>query len=312
MSRRDPELRPPARAFARFAWGLLAYTVLVAVWGAFVRATGSGAGCGSHWPLCNGEILPREPAVETVIELFHRVTSGLIGIAAVGLAFWAIRRFGMRHRVTRAALVALVLTVVEGLIGAGLVRFELVEDDASVARGLVMAGHLVNTFFLLAAQALTAAWASGVGPPRWRGSPPERWTDRWLLAGALAALCLLGASGAVTALGDTLFPVATMTDQALAELPAAGRLLVRLRAIHPFLALGVGFYLIAAALSWRGLRDRRTAGLATALVGVFLVELAAGMLNVALAAPVWMQLVHLALAYVVWLLLVGLAAVVLE
>ncbi len=48
--------------FSRYAWGVLLWNVLVALWGAYVRATGSGAGCGSHWPTCNGEILPRAPA----------------------------------------------------------------------------------------------------------------------------------------------------------------------------------------------------------------------------------------------------------
>ena len=44
------------RRFAKYAWGVLAYNLVVILWGAFVRATGSGAGCGSHWPLCNGEV----------------------------------------------------------------------------------------------------------------------------------------------------------------------------------------------------------------------------------------------------------------
>jgi heme A synthase len=299
--------------FARFAWTVLGYTVLVAVWGAFVRATGSGAGCGNHWPLCNGEVLPRAPAVETLIELSHRLTSGLLGPLAVALAVWAWRRFGGRHRIARAALAGLVLTVAEALVGAGLVRFDLVADDASVARGLVMAAHLLNTFLLLAALALAAAWASGwaAGPagPR-RPEPGARGgAARWLLAGGLAAVAVLGASGAVTALGDTLFPVAEMTDEAVAELPAAARLLIRLRVLHPFLAVGAAAYLIVMAVAVRTLAPApRVDRLAWTLGALFTVELAAGLLNVALAAPVWLQLVHLTLAYLVWLTLVLLAA----
>jgi len=300
------------RRFARFAWTVLAYTVLVAVWGAFVRATGSGAGCGNHWPLCNGEVIPRAPAVETLIELSHRLTSGLLGPLVVVLAIWAWRRFGARHRIALAALAGLVLTVVEALIGAGLVRFELVADDASVARGLVMAAHLLNTFLLLAAFALAAAWASGWAAPRWRGSGRRGSAAGWLLAGGLAAVAVLGASGAVTALGDTLFPVAEMTDEAIDELPAAARLLVRLRVLHPFLAVGAAAYLIVMAAGVRALRPGVRVGRLTWTLGaLFTIELAAGLLNVALAAPVWLQLVHLALAYLVWLTLVLLAAVAL-
>ncbi len=294
-----------ARRFAAYAWFVLGYTVLAAVWGAFVRATGSGAGCGNHWPLCNGEVVPRAPAVATLIEFTHRATSGLIGLLVLALALWSIRRFGRFHRVPRAAFAALVLTVVEALIGASLVRFDLVAGNASVLRGLVMAAHLVNTFLLLASLALTAAWASGVEAPRVRGQG----LASWLLAIGLAAMCALGASGAVTALGDTLFPVASLTAEAVRGLSPAARLLVRLRVLHPFLAVGVGAYLAAmgTAVLWLrpGPRVRRlTAGLAV----VFVLQLGAGLLNIGLAAPVWLQLVHLGLAYLVWLVVVLLAA----
>lgn len=293
------------RSFARYAWWVLGYTVLVAVWGAFVRATGSGAGCGNHWPLCNGEVVPRAPAVETLIELSHRVTSGLLGPLVLLLAVWAWRRFGARHRVTRAALAVLVLTVVEALIGAGLVRFELVAENASAARGFVMAAHLLNTFLLLACLALTAAWGGGWEAPRLRGQGGAS----WLLLGGLMALSVLGASGAVTALGDTLYPVASLTEEAIRDLPAASRLLVRLRILHPFLAAGVAAYLLIMAVFVRSLRAGDRVDRLTWVLGVlFAVELAAGLLNVALAAPVWLQLVHLGVAYMVWLTLVLLAA----
>lgn len=294
--------------FARFAWWTLGYTVLVAVWGAFVRATGSGAGCGNHWPLCNGEVVPRAPAVETVIELSHRLSSGLLGVLVVVLAVWAWRRFGFRHRVARAAAAVLVLTVVEALIGAGLVRFELVAGNASAARGFVMAAHLLNTFVLLASLVLTAAWGSGWEAPRLRGQG----TAGWLLLGGLLALSVLGASGAVTALGDTLYPVASLTEEAIRGLPAASRVLVRLRVLHPVLAAGVAAYLLVMAVFVRSLRpprvNPRVDRLTWTLGALFATELAAGLLNVALAAPVWLQLVHLGLAYLVWLTLVLLAA----
>jgi len=144
------------RRFRRFAWGVLAYNLLVVAWGAYVRATGSGAGCGSHWPLCNGEVIPRAERIETLIEFSHRLTSALDGLLVLALAVWAFRLFPRRHPVRPAAAWSLVFLVAEALIGAGLVRFELVADDASLARALVMAAHLVNTFLLLAALTLTA------------------------------------------------------------------------------------------------------------------------------------------------------------
>lgn len=302
-----------ARAYSRFAWASLVYTALVAVWGAYVRATGSGAGCGNHWPLCNGEVVPRAPALETVIEFSHRLSSGLLAVVVTVLMVWALRRFGLRHRVGAAAVAAFLLTVVEALVGAALVRYDLVVDNVSVARGVVMAFHLVNTLLLLGALTLTAAWASGrgvsFGRPRLRGQGATAWV---LLAGVVA-LCVLGASGGVTALGDTLYPVARVTDRSIADLEPAAQLLVRLRILHPFLAIAVGIYLVTAAAIVRMLRPRpMVVRLALSLAVLFTVELAVGMLNVALAAPVWLQLVHLATAYSVWVNLVLLAAAALS
>lgn len=294
-----------SRAFPRFAWFVLAYTAAAAVWGAFVRATGSGAGCGNHWPLCNGEVLPRAPAVETLIELSHRVSSGLVGPLAIVLVVWAFRRFGRRHPASVAATAALVLTVVEGLIGAALVRFELVGQNASVARGFVMGGHLVNTFLLLGAMALAAAWGAGWALPRRR----RPGFAGWLLGGGLLAVTAVGASGAVTALGDTLFPVATLTEESIRQLELPAKVLVRLRVLHPFLAVGAAAYLLVMAVYVRErVATPRVGHLTLGLGIVFGVQLAAGLVNVALSAPVWLQLVHLALAYGVWLLLVLLCA----
>ena len=60
------------RLLTRFAWFTVFYNVLVILWGALVRASGSGAGCGNHWPLCNGQVIPVSPGWHTVIEFTHR------------------------------------------------------------------------------------------------------------------------------------------------------------------------------------------------------------------------------------------------
>ena len=88
---------------ARFAWGVLAINIVVILWGAFVRASGSGAGCGSHWPLCNGEVVPVAVQVQTVIEFTHRVTSGTAFLLVIGLLVWARRAFPVGHQVRAAA-----------------------------------------------------------------------------------------------------------------------------------------------------------------------------------------------------------------
>src|SRR5829696_8162535 len=112
--------------FAIYAWAVLAYNLLVILWGAYVRATGSGAGCGSHWPLCNGEVVPRAAAAQTLIEFTHRATSGLALLAVVALVAWVFQAFPRRHPARKGAASSLVLILTEAAVGAGLVLFELV------------------------------------------------------------------------------------------------------------------------------------------------------------------------------------------
>src|ERR1700681_3527326 len=88
---------PAHRRFRKFAWGVLAYNVAVILWGALVRATGSGAGCGGHWPLCNGDVLPEISQSATVIEFTHRVMSGAALIAVLALFRWAWKTLPPRH-----------------------------------------------------------------------------------------------------------------------------------------------------------------------------------------------------------------------
>ncbi|HET8547051.1 MAG TPA: COX15/CtaA family protein, partial [Bryobacteraceae bacterium] len=142
-------------AFQRYAWAVVACNVLVVLWGAYVRATGSGAGCGSHWPLCNGAVLPREPAAATIIEFTHRTTSGIALLSVAALVVWAFRVYPATHRVRRAALFALVFIVIEALLGAGLVLFRLVAENSSPARAAYLSAHLANTLVLLGLLAAT-------------------------------------------------------------------------------------------------------------------------------------------------------------
>ncbi|NOT09425.1 MAG: hypothetical protein HOP28_14615 [Gemmatimonadales bacterium] len=172
--------------FPVFAWGVLGVNLFVILWGALVRATGSGAGCGRHWPLCNGQVLPQSPATNTLIEFTHRATSGVALLLVIALWWWSRRAFPAGHRARRAALWSLGLIVVEALIGAGLVLFELVENDDSLFRVAYLSGHLLNTFVLLGALALTAWWARDTAP--WR--EPARGAAPWLLGAGLAGLLL--------------------------------------------------------------------------------------------------------------------------
>jgi heme A synthase len=287
--------------FARFAWALLAYDVGVVAWGAYVRATGSGAGCGRHWPLCNGEIMPRAPRVETLVELSHRVSSGAALVLTAILLVWSLRAYPRGHVVRRGAAAAATFMIAEVLIGAALVLFELVARDASAKRALSVSLHLVNTFLLLASTAVTAWWASGGAPIRLRGHGAVAWTTGL----PLLAMLFVGTSGAVTALGDTLFPSASLASGFARDFAPGAHLFLRLRALHPLLAAVTAAMIVVAAGITRTLRPTRSVrNLTRTAASLAVAQVAAGLLDVATLAPVWLQMVHLVLADAVWLALV--------
>jgi heme A synthase len=291
---------PRPTPVARYAWAVLAWNVLVVLWGALVRATGSGAGCGRHWPVCNGEVIPRSPSLTTLIELSHRAMTGVDTVLVVVLVLLAWRLYPRGSMVRLGAGLTLLLLVSEALVGAGLVLRELVAENRSTERIGWMMLHLVNTFALLAALTLTAWWASGGSPLRLR----RQGAAAWLALGALAATLLVAATGAVTALGDTLYP---KTRVGLHENGAA--LLERLRVVHPLAALATGLLVVLAGFAVRRARPGTpTARLSRLLSGLFIAQVLAGVVNILLLAPVWMQLLHLLLADTVWITLVCTAA----
>ncbi|MDW8351825.1 MAG: COX15/CtaA family protein [Anaerolineae bacterium] len=293
--------------FRRFAWGVLGFNVLVILWGAVVRATGSGAGCGDHWPLCDGHVIPPDPALATFIELFHRLTSGLALILVVAMWIAARRVFIPGHRARRFAGASLVLIIVESLIGAFIVVRSLTGMDDSALRAAVIALHQANTLLLLGAITLTAWFAGRTADSGARISLPL--TLRLLLALGVLGLIVLGATGAITALGDTLFRPETLEAGWQDKFSPTAHFLIRLRVVHPAVAMAMGVYIIATA--WRAYQhasDDLGRKLALALSGLFFAQCAAGVINVILLAPVWMQIVHLLLADAVWITFVLLAA----
>jgi heme A synthase len=288
--------------FALYAWGALGYNILVILWGTFVRATGSGAGCGKHWPACNGQVIPWSAQTETLIEFTHRVTSGLALIAIIALFIGAYRVYPKGHLVRLGAGLSLLFIITEALFGAALVLFELVGNDDSTPRAVMVAIHLINTFFLIGSLTLTAWWASGGVAWQWRG---QGWLA-WALSAGFLALMLLGASGAVIALGDTLFPASSLAEGLQQKFSPTAHFLIQLRPYHPLIAIGVGIYLITMAGIFNKSRPTPTTKLTARMLTVlYLVQFIVGAFNVILLAPVWMQLVHLLLSdmiLVIWTL----------
>lgn len=287
--------------FAKFCWFVLVWTILVILWGAFVRATGSGAGCGNHWPLCNGEIIPQSEQVETSIEFAHRLLSGGALLLIFIMLIWGWRVSEKGHPVRRGLVASAILIITEALLGAGLVLFGLVATNQSAARAVVMAFHLLNTFLLLAAITLSAWWAGGGKPIEIKnqGNIP------FLLFLALAGVALIGMTGAITALGDTLFPAESLTHGLEQDSEAGMHFLIRLRIYHPLIAIIVGAFIILLVKHlWNRRKDVPSRKFGAALFILILIQWTAGLVNVLLLAPVPMQIIHLLIADLVWITLV--------
>jgi cytochrome c oxidase assembly protein subunit 15 len=293
----------------RYAWFVVIYSVLVVLWGVVVRATGSGAGCGDHWPLCNGQVIPIHPKLATVIEYTHRMMSGPSEVPLIVLLLvWVYRATPRGHLARSFAVAGLVLTFTEGLLGALLVKLGLTATSTSPLRPPMLALHLSNTLVLLGSLALTAHFV-GRKTAVMRGS--VRFAHKLPAIVGLAAAMVIGITGSLAALGDTLFPATSLRAAFAADFSASSEWLVRLRILHPLSAAVAGGFILW--LLWRtvfapGDGEHRRLGLW--LAGLLALQFVLGTLDVLLRAPVWMQVLHLAGADAFWCVLVVLTAAV--
>ncbi len=292
-----------APRFLRFAWATLGVTLLVIVWGAVVRATGSGAGCGSHWPLCNGAVVPLQPTVATTIEFVHRITSGAVMLMAVWLVVLARRAFPEGSAVRRWAWISLTFMLIEAAIGAGIVLLELVADNASAMRAAYVGGHLVNTLLLVGAITTTLWFAHRPTRPAAHAptSPSAHPTG---LTICLLGMLVVASTGAVVALGDTLFPHASLAEGIAADLDPTSHFLIRLRIWHPIAAV-----ILATGVLWLAwlspvFQGPDQAGPRRYVIVAVLVQSALGVVNLLLLAPLFLQMAHLLVSNLLWMPLV--------
>jgi cytochrome c oxidase assembly protein subunit 15 len=291
----DSQAVPPW--LQRASWLSLGFTVLVILWGAFVRKTHSGAGCGDHWPTCNGQVIPFSPSTETLIEFTHRATSGLALLLTLVVCAASLLKLSRGHPARRAASWSLIFMVIEALVGAGIVIFGLVERNDSGVRAGVIALHLANTYVLVGwmlATALALRDRTFLSPLYFLKRP--------VLALFAISLILIGSSGAISALGNTLFPpeslIAGMADHA----NTSAHFLSRLKVIHPVFAVVMGLSLVTwlqASLATRSTALTARSGHTTSILVV--ANIALGGLDVVLLAPTWLSLTHLLMANLIWI-----------
>lgn len=285
---------------------LLAYTWFVILWGAFVRASGSGDGCGKNWPTCHGQLIPETSDIATWIEYIHRASSGLYGIYVLVAIILVWRFFNKNskkqnphtHSVSTFLLkptfifpfLVLFFTIAESLIGAGLVLAGLVGSNESWARAFIMVVHLVNTFLLTGSIVGTL---NLLKPPQ-----PSEKLDHWtpyLYAINAIGLFLVASFGAITALGDTLYPSTFSAGQSLQKsFSDSTPFLIRLRIWHPVLAV-----LLTWSVSMMALKNINK-NYARRLIFWMGSTLFIGVINLFLSAPIYMQIIHLLWAQILW------------
>jgi cytochrome c oxidase assembly protein subunit 15 len=298
--------RLPSPALRRFAWGVLVYFVAVILWGTLVRATGSGAGCGNHWPLCNGTVMQHSASVNTMIEFTHRITSGLSFFSVVGLLWWTFAGTVRGHLARAAAVASVAFTLIEAMLGAFLVKLGLTAQSQSPLRPAYLALHLTNTLLLLAALTLTAHLLS-------RNKAFLRSNTRLHAPfGAIATVLvvmIVGVTGSLAALGDTLFPATSLGSALAQDFSASSGWLVRWRWTHPTVAFVASIFLIwilmRAAQRSTAWDNRRLSALVLLLLATVYTL---GVLDVMLLAPLWVQVAHLLAADSLWAALVVLTA----
>jgi len=284
----------------RFAWFILAYNVAVVLWGAYVRASGSGDGCGSHWPLCNGEFLPATPQIQTVIEFTHRVTSGLSLVLVAILLIWCWRRTAKSDWPRYSAVAASVLLFDEALLGALLVLLDHVGGlDRSATHALFLCLHFGNTLLLLAALALTARWLSNGDRRLGVVARPYQTIATGL---GMVSVMVIGVTGSLASFGDTIFPADSLPHAVVQDFSSSSHILLRLRVLHPIaVVIGSTYVLWLLQTFWR---KQERSPWKLLLIVTLTAQIAVGTMNVILLAPVWLQMTHLLVAEMFWILLV--------
>ncbi|GMR02982.1 MAG: COX15/CtaA family protein [Acidimicrobiia bacterium] len=288
------------RVFAAVAWITLVFNVFVILGGTIVRATGSGDGCGDTWPKCGDRLVPPNATIETLIEFSHRASSFLAGLGVAAVVILALWLFPKGHIVKKAATVSGSLLVVEALLGAALVLYGWVDADISVGRMIVVPLHLTNTFLLLGALAVTAWWGTGLPAPRERSDPGP---VRWLAIGAIV-IVVLGATGALNALADTIFPSDSVTGGLAEKFGSTAPLLSKLRIVHPVVAVAGGMFVAWIAAGQARFGSVNSKRLSAAVSIIVLSQFFIGIANIFLLTPLAVQVIHLMVADLLWVVYV--------
>ena len=293
--------------YFQYIKALWVYTLVVILWGAWVRVSKSGDGCGRNWPLCHGDILPSSISdVSTWIEWTHRFSTGIFGLAVIFLVIMAFKTFPVGHRVRKLCLWTLFFTLTEALIGAKLVLSELVGDVSSFQRAFVMSIHQLNSLLLTGSLALSFK------------SPHKSYENVLFRQDKFIKLkcyileigfLLLSIMGAIAALSSTLFPSESLTEGFWLDIQRNSHWLIQWRIFHPIFAI---CYVVVSLflLSSFKLKMKKDVVMKVEhlhytvkvnyLILFYLLAFIVGLTNLLTLSPVILKLTHLTVTHVLW------------
>jgi len=286
------------KKLSTYAWVLVYYTLFVIVWGAWVRISHSGDGCGKSWPLCDGVLFPKDAEAKTWIEYFHRLTSGIYGLVVIHL-FYLNQKFFPTKTLQRVfGFSTLILMIIEAALGAALVLKGLVGENATIFRLVVMTLHQINSL-LLVGSTVALAWVTAK-------DPIYQWDLKklFLHRGLLFLFIFIPATGAWAALSNTLFPSTDLLQGLADDFSSDSPWILKLRILHPLLA--TGFCIYWSYFFWNQseeTQDPKVKKSSQYLAAFFVAALGFGALTLISLSPVWMKLVHLIMAQLLWILL---------
>jgi heme A synthase len=285
---------------------LIPFTVVVILWGSFVRLSGSGDGCGQSWPACNGQLVPDTHNPKTAVEYFHRLSSGLCLLLTAAGCIAVVRSPQLTTGTKTWAKICLGSMILETLLGASLVLLGLVAYNTSQARLLLMGFHLANTCILLGAMLLTRL--SFHEHPTHKGFPNSQDSSQTLFKAlgkgwvTLFCLMLLVMSGSWAALADTLFPARSLLIGLIQDFSPDSHIFIRLRIIHPILAITFAIWSAKTCFQINRTHKSKLFRVYLSLLGL---QVLVGARTLTALHPLHLQLTHLTLALSLWLTLVA-------
>ena len=284
--------------FRKLSLFLIIFAVLIILWGAWVRISGSGDGCGVHWPLCQGYIVPTGEyllTLQTWIEYFHRAKSGLFGILVIAQCILAFKLFPKGSAVRFFAVGSLFFTFIEALLGAVLVLGGFVDSDTSIGRVVIMSLHLINTLVLLLFLTGTYFFSIDKHTCISRSSFIANLSSKKIQSLPLFLIILIAITGAWAALSTTLFPSSSLFEGLSKDISPTSHIVLRLRIFHPILAT------IAAFVCYILILKSPVKTYITRINVLLLTQILFGLFTLAFLSPTWMKILHLLLADLLWI-----------